>query len=252
MGKITKSYGEVCLRCGFLEKNDEGCLECFSQFIRPIEKDSCPACLDPRPIEKTKFPRCYGCKTKIDNSEYFLDGTISIGYDYNDQDFGFALHGYKNSGINAPWMVYPLRVLTNTFLFNHLSCIQERFGKINTIVPIPGHAEQLLINDNYNNIPVRNVLIDKRDPSKRQSSGAKHTFEKDRFEIKEKVYGNVLLFDDVLTRGSTSQSAAYTLKSMGGSSRVILFTTAKHLQNSAQYLKEEYFQYDNSCIICSK
>lgn len=193
----------------------------------------------------------------MEENNYLLDGVISCSYFIEkDTDFGFALHAYKGRGVSQKrWMAFPLQTLATEFLYNHLECIEECFGKIDCIVPVPGEAESLLTRSEYDNIPVRNLLIDTRD-GEHFSSGATREVDKSRFVINKDLdcdpfYNTIILFDDVITTGSTANSAAYTLMK-AGALQVILFTVGKRLGNTAEYLprnkKKKYnINYCNFC-----
>ena len=146
-------------------------------------------------------------------------------------------------------MAFPLQALVFEFLKRHMKCIINKYGDIDAIIPIEGFAEKLLTESSYNDIPVKKILRDSK-PYGRQSSGGKRLFNPERFNIPQKVPSNILLFDDVLTRGVTTNSAAFALKK-AGAEKVILFALGKNLGYTQKYLADETKKFSiNTCLIC--
>lgn len=242
---------EKCKRCQIRKQNDyRSCIKCLSRYLIPIysAENYCPKCLNPY----EGYSQCAACYIKIKNQEYFLDGLISCSYEYGENsDFGYAMHAYKGSKIPIDQnMLFPLASLLKVFLKNHLTCIRNEFGPLNTIAPIPGrknksHIETLL---NLAKIPYKSLLRD-TDSSVGQSSGGQKTvFDPDRYQVISTIPQNILLVDDVFTKGATANSAAFTLKK-GGAKKVILLTLAKH--ESKKYLPDKLKPFEiDKCIYC--
>ena len=252
MGDISETFGRVCQVCDTLARRDiTTCVECFSKYVRPLEDGCCPNCLDPRHPAKQRFMYCWTCKNNVDNGHYHLDGVLSCGYYIDkDGDFGFTLHTYKGSGMKErTWMGFPLAALTYSYLHNHLNCLGEVYGEIDAVVPIPGHAEKLLYF--YDEIPIIRCLNDTR-TSGRQSIGGERGFDLKRFQVDaSELPTNILLFDDVLTRGGTAHSAAYALK-MAGVEKLVLFTVGKRLGLTSDLLSVVYEPFSiDRCPLCS-
>jgi predicted amidophosphoribosyltransferase len=246
-----------CIKCKIRGSNRyEECIECFGEFLIPIYsvENYCPKCLQPY----DGYNQCGYCYKCIQNDEYWLDGIISISYEYGqNSDFGYAVHAYKGSGIpKNEAMRYPLKALTEVFLTKHIQCILSKYGSLDGIVPIAGrngkdHVEKLLPENSYVNLPVVHCLVDTYTSPGQSSRGEKTKFDPDRYSLSESAPKRVLLFDDVTTKLATANSAAYTLKNAGNAKKVILFTLAKHLD--LKNMPEEVYEYDiDQCIICTE
>lgn len=239
-----------CYRCETLRgKQFYECVQCFSKIITPLEDGLCPYCLDPRPPENQIWNQCGRCFSNMKKNTHFLDGSISCGYD-NDA-FELVLHAYKGTSKvpQRKWMIYPLSVLAYYFLTTHYHCIAERFGAhFDCIIPIPGSASNLLPLKEYAGIPISKILIDNR-VGGRFADGASRIFDVSRFTLSEPSPRRVLLFDDMLTTGTTAHSAAYSLK-MEGAETVVLFTLGKHLRKNRELLTRGREFDINHCFIC--
>lgn len=169
MGKIYRSRGNKCYTCNTRKIRDfHQCVNCFSSELVCIQDGSCYSCLGPRPDEYKKYKNCYRCNQKIGNNQYFLDGMISCSYKYKiDTDFGFMIHSYKGAKMEKrEYMSFPLESLTYVFLEKHLECIEDKFGEIDAIVPIPGSVEKLIPAEVSSILPIENILIDNRKQGK--------------------------------------------------------------------------------------
>lgn len=254
MGEIYKSYGKKCLNCNVREQNVfYDCVDCFSSELVCIQEGACNSCLGPRPEEYQNYENCYRCNNKIKNQQYFLDGMISCSYKYTvDSDFGFMIHSYKGAKMQKrDWLAFPLQSLTYVFLEKHLKCIENKFGKMEAIVPIPGSAEILIPSEVNNILPINKILIDNRKQGKQSEGSAAREFNKDRFTVTNKEnLSSVILFDDVHTLGGTANSAAYALK-QSGIENVVLFVLCTHLKSSQSKYIDKDLKYDiDKCMIC--
>jgi len=258
MGKISITFGEVCLKCRHRKLNKyDSCLECFQGFLFSTDLEgSCPRCFSPRLEQYRGYDQCYDCYLQVINNEYHLDGLIAISYEIQ-RDFGYCLHAYKGSGIHIkPYMAFPLQVLVAKWLTVHYDCIETAFNfNIDYITHIPGHAGKL-INTYLHPYQVKGDLIEEVNPHKRYSTNeGERKFDPDRFKV-NKSYNvesaNILLFDDVYTTGSTIHSAASSLKE-AGSNKVIGLVLARHVGNSdliKQVLNNKKDFSINDCPYC--
>ncbi|WP_278549409.1 hypothetical protein [Paraclostridium bifermentans] len=254
MGEIYKSFGMKCLKCSTRKKNEfYDCVDCFSSELVCIQDRACYSCLCPRPEPYKKYKNCFRCNEKIKNGKYFLDGMVSCSYKYTlDSDFGFMIHSYKGAKMEKrEWMSFPLKSLMYVFLEKHFECIENEFGEIEALVPIPGSAEALIPEEVNRILPVKKILTDNRKQGKQSEGSATREFNCTRFKVdnKEKLK-SVILFDDVHTLGGTANSAAYALK-QSGIKNVILFTLCTHLKSSQSEYIDKDRDYDiDECMVC--
>ena len=247
--ELEKTFGERCLNCyNRKDNNYEKCFECFSKNLIPIIENHCSNCLDPYDDyqKKKNYKYCYNCYLKLKQNMNFIDKYIAISYHYNyDSDLGFTLHTYKGSNMkNREWMAFPLQSLVFIFLIKNIKKIRELYNDIDSIIPIPGHAENLLIKEINDILPVKKILIDNRKKGRFSENTASREFSKERFFVKTKhVPNTIILFDDVYTSGSTANSAAFALKEKGVKN-IILLTIARHLKNTQIKLLNEDVEFD--------
>ncbi|WP_158631045.1 ComF family protein [Flammeovirga kamogawensis] len=176
----------------------------------------------------TKLPVFDGCWVNSQHNiiTHLFDHKINLKY-------GFAFFYYESSGVTRSLihhLKYKNQEIIGTWIVNHFGDLyNSTINDIDYIVPIPLHTKKMK-ERGYNqvdtfcsalsekwNIPYeKDNLIRKRytNTQTKKSRIERAINLKDVFDVKEKkVFSNkhVLLVDDVLTTGSTLESAGYVL-----------------------------------------
>ena len=198
------------------------CEDCFNSL--PFIKHSCPKCS--APISENNQGVCQNCK--INN--YSFKRAFAV-LEYDEMLAGFV-HKMKYGG--AKYVIEPI----SNFLINKLSTISENFDYI-TYVPmfkkkekIRGYNQSKVLAEivaDKTGIPLIPFVTKPKDnlnqasldyKSRKENVKDAYSFDK---EFKEIIKGKtILIIDDILTTGSTSNEISKLLLSNGAKSSYVL------------------------------
>ncbi len=236
MGKISETLGNCCAVCECYKNKDyEGCLECYSQFLFQTDELACPDCLKPR--ANNKYVRCFDCHTMRENGDFHLEDLHTITYEIK-QDIGYALHAYKGSGVPLrQHMIFPLQSLVRAYLIKHWRCFIKRYRGVEAIVVVPSKPRILLraLPKEIRALIVPEALVEVNPHGSYSAGAGERRFDPARYKVPHEQInrisgGTVLLFDDVYTSGSTIHSAAYALKE-AGAYEVVGLVVGRHVRS---------------------
>lgn len=203
--------------------------------VKADEIGTCSLCRAPTPIGSrgTHYDKCYNCRDKYSG---VLDGLVPICYSLQSGLEG-ALWRAKNDP-NGAWLRMPLGSLLCTFLAEHQSCIESRYGgAFDLLIAMPSHASTRGGHSHLDSVidivqdfdtKWSRGLLSKTDASKAVTRRAEIV--PGLFSATSTVRGKrVLLFDDTFTTGGSLVSAAYALKQEGATS-VVGLTLGRQLR----------------------
>jgi len=229
-------YPNYCLVCknkippaGQQQLICSGCWDLFEKNLPPF----CARCgrhLDSQAIEKNTCPSCSKCKANF----YFDRAFSPCTYTGSIKKL---IHEFKYSG--KDYLGKPLGKLMQTFIRDYQLPIQH----LDFIIPIPLHRSRQRERE-FNQAEIlsqevarefdKQVLTDALIRVKRTQTQTELTF-RERCQNVEESFAvtkpelikdtNLLLIDDVLTTGATSNEAAKCLKS-AGARKILLLTLA--------------------------
>lgn len=229
-------YPNCCLVCKNklpgLDQQQLICAGCWDKIERNLPPfcASCGRHLTPEAIEKNSCPSCSKCKTSF----YFDRAFSPCAYTGAVMKL---IHEFKYSG--KDYLGKPLGKLMNSFIRDYQLPIQH----LDFVIPIPLHKSRLRERE-FNqaeilsqeigrqfNKPVLTDCLLRVKPTKTQTEltfqercqNIKKSFSVTKPELIKDT--NLLLIDDVLTTGATSNEAAKCLKE-AGAQRVLLLTLA--------------------------
>lgn len=170
----------------------------------------------------TRWPRCYNC-------HHFggFEGVIPISYSAAD-GLEAAIWRAKNDPDHR-WLNLPLAALLHRFIKAHLACIEETWGRVDIIAPVPSHTRARFgwdhmryLVDRVKNRPFAerwaDGLLEKVDLSTagtRRGAAVRGLFRVARG--RPAIAGKrVLLIDDTFTSGGTLRSAGLAIEAAGG------------------------------------
>lgn len=225
-------YPNYCLACGnrieITQERDSICAGCRDKIEKNLPP-FCAACgrhLDAKAIEKNTCSNC-------SNAKFYFDRAFSpCAYTGVMKKL---IHEFKYNG--KDYLGKPLGSMINTFIRDYCLPIEH----LDFIVPVPLHKirqrerefnqAQLLsqqVADEFNKKALINILI-RTKPAKTQTE---LTLEERRRNVEKSFLvtkpdlikdTNLLLIDDVLTTGATSNEAAKSLKEAGA--KIVLLIT---------------------------
>ena len=227
---LLHSQSKNCLLCNnTISSNSIFCFDCYIK-INFISK-GCVTCATPFDVDTLQLKnQCYKC---INNKNLFLDEVISLFL-------------YKNNGKQ---IIIKMKKSNDQYLYKSLAKIgfhihQNFFQNIDFIIPIPihwlakffrGFNQSILLSEEISSVTKiklkKNTLMKNKYTQKQSRQLYKNRFinVKDSFLIKNNDIiknKNILLIDDVITTGATSNECAKLLKK-NGAQIVKLFTISR-------------------------
>lgn len=202
------------------------CAGCYGGTAKTFEATEIvrlPSGLSTIRSELRRWPTCYPCG-HFDG----LDGILPISYSLDDR-LESAIYWAKNDA-GYRWLNVPLASILNGFLRRHLSCVEERWGRVDVITVVPSHAGTRGGWDHMSHMISRvrdwpaaerwNLrLLDKMNDSpastRRQGAPVDGLFRvaPDVGSVKGQ---RVLLIDDTYTTGASLRSAGKAIADAGG------------------------------------
>lgn len=205
------------------------------------------------------YRRCFNCRSYQD----YVDALISAVYSL-DSGLESMLHRFKDWQGYA-WLAGAFGSLLHSFWSAHAACIYSAHGNLDLLVPVPsnnaGRAFDHLasLNTSLSSgpiLPLVHGILTRRQEVPRPMRGQ---LAPEAFAVTDPdavADANVLLFDDTWTSGSSTASAAASLKRSGAASVVVL-TLGRQLNVTNAYGTSEEIAtqviergWTGKCVLC--
>lgn len=221
--------------------------------------DSCFGAVKIAP-DGNPYRRCYNCR----NYHGCIDALIPIAYSI-DSGLESMLHRFKDWR-GYSWLGKSFGSLLYSFWGAHAECVFSAYGDFDVVLPVPNNnasrtfdhlASLNVCLGNGPILPLTHGILTRRQEVPRPERG----------ELVPEAYAvsdadiiadaNILLFDDTWTSGSSTASAATSLKQSGAASVVVL-TLGRQLNLSNSYGTSEEIAsqviergWTGKCILCA-
>lgn len=243
--------GRNCRSCSKSPDDVEVCVPCFKESLSHIFENGCMFCT--RKEESIANPDfCVDCYINYDRDNWPLDDLITISYLVDG--LSYLINGKDHGNF---YYVKPLASLFFTYLNHNYSEIKAAYKeifnvdidyitiipsnrKINHLDKIITHFDESLWEDDYPFVKLLKI----QDDSEKQKNKAweeRRTYKADKYVLdshKDITGKNIIIFDDVYTRGGTLNSAAVTLKN-NGANKVFGLVLSRTVKNDNKELVKD-------------
>ncbi|MHC1610692.1 MAG: ComF family protein, partial [Candidatus Methanospirareceae archaeon] len=223
------------------------CSECFKRVIPEIPEIHCSVCQGVMEEEEYRMyeGRCYLCNTRRREGTLYFDKVFTIGQERGN--LAYAIKAFK--GVKGPsnvGLAIPLGILVANWLFEHREELEE-LG-VDLIIPVPSSAERIrevgfdhiseileVVQSLVDFIEIKSGVLTKNREVRLWGLNLEERVREIRgaFTIREDardaIHGRtILILDDVLTTGATTNECARVLKE-NGVRKVYVLAISRHV-----------------------
>jgi len=223
------------------------CSECFKRAISEIPEYCCEICRDE--MDEERYRRfggiCFRCNERMSSGDLYFEKVFTIGQERGN--LAYAIKAFKGvGGASNLGLAIPLGILVANWLFEHREELEE-LG-VDLIIPVPSSDERIrevgfdhisevleVVQSLVDFIEIKSGVLRKNREVRLRGLNLEERVREIRgaFTIREDardaIHGRtILILDDVLTTGATTNECAKVLKE-NGARRVYVLAISRHM-----------------------